>query len=196
MEPRNEEPSADVAPHKRGWAAIRDSDDKSGCDARVMTQLVAKQRRRRQRRNRRGEVVKLTIRGFPLTFPLCPGPKVMVPVDGPWIQSMVSDLITRKKEAPEASSQAPDGMRLHMTEVDKGRLSWRGPSGKSPASWIVKYMDHQGRAKVSRAGLTVPRVSLAGENEEGVIKAALQVLQKARRAWNRLDQPGAERYVF
>ena len=191
--------SSQVVSRKRGRNRIMDSDDEAEVAVpSVLAKPKPKARIRRQRRTRRGEFVNLTIRNFSLTFTLASGPKMLVPVEGTGIQNIVDDLLPRRTEVRKHVSMSSDDVKEHLTEVDKGRLLWRSPSWDRPGCWTICYRDAAGERMRSSAGLRVPRTSLAGEVLElkEVTHAALQVLKKARREWNRLDQSDAERYVL
>ena len=138
----------------------------------------------------------LEIRGFVLTFTVLSGPKILVPLENSAIQKIVDDLLPRKGEA-KASSQVDDGVKGNLTEEDSGRIQWRCPSRGAPGFWTIRYLDANGERLSTCAGLRVPLLSLAGERltSEEYVRAALQVLRRARREWDRLDQSDAARYL-
>ena len=83
-----------------------------------------------------------------------------------------------------------------MTPLDVRRLIWRRCSAHGSGSWAVRYVDSFGQMRVSTKGLQVPRMSLGGEafSEEDAHAAALQVMKKAKREWNRLDLSDEDRF--
>ena len=189
--------SSQVGAPKRGRGKILDSDDEAEV-AKTGVVVKAAAKPRRKVRTRRGEFVNLNIRGFALTFTVSSGPKIMIPLQGNGIQNIVDNLLPRRGEAKGLVSAAAAEITKHMTEEDKGRVLWRRPSACRAGSWTVYYEDSAGKRCSSSAGLRVPRQSLAGDmlSADEITGAALQVLLKARRLWNRLDRSEAERYVF
>ena len=63
---------------------------------------------------------------------------------------------------------------------------------------MIRYLNGDGDTVTTQAGLSVPIVSLNGEelSEEDYKEAALQVLQRARTEWNRCDHSEAERIAM
>ena len=148
----------------------------------------------------RGEFVNAKLRGMSFCFTVISGPRVCVPIEGPWVENMVQDLLSRRDEENqhkcEAASQAR-GPKSLLTDADKGRICWRSRTSTTEAAWAICFTTKQGVEKWARAGLSVPATSLTGEPimEEEFLNNARQVLVKARREWNRVDFSGADRFV-
>ena len=186
---------------KRGRGKILDSDDEADCLVSAVTGPAKPKRQarhaRRRPRARRGELMTLSIRGFCTTMTVVAGPKILIPVDESVVQKIVEDLLPRKGEAKHGAKHSADQViKDQLTEEDRGRVRWRSATRSSPGFWTVSFQDEDGARISSSAGLRVPLLSLAGEelSSEDYQAAALQVLRKARRQWDRLDQSDAERY--
>ena len=121
----------------RGRSAVM-SDSDSG-DESEQAPRKKQPRRQHMRGAKRGEFLTLEIRGKPVTYTVMTGPRIVVPVDGPWIQHLIADLMPRageeEKEVAQASSQ-PCGKEL-LTDMDAGRIFWRGSSvGSAPGGQL------------------------------------------------------------
>ena len=132
-------------------------------------------------------------------FTAISGPRVCVPIDGPWVENMVQDLLSRRDEPANDKSEAVSqvrGPKSLLTEEDKGRICWRSRTTTTEASWAICFTNKGGVEKYARAGLSVPSTALTGEPimEEAFLNNASQVLIKARREWNRADFSGADRF--
>ena len=153
----------------------------------------------RKRTIPRGEFVNAKLRGMSFCFTVISGPRLCVPIDGPWVENMVQDLLSRRDEENqhkcEAASQGR-GPKMLLTETDKGRIGWRSRTSTTEAAWAICFTDKHGVEKWARAGLSVPSTALNGEPimEEAFLNNARQVLIKARREWNRVDFSGADRF--
>ena len=185
---------------KRGRGAVMsdsDSDEEQEEDSGHMKRTKAAVRKRT---TPRGEFVNAKLRGMSFCFTVISGPRVCVPIDGPWVENMVQDLLSRRDEENqhkcEAASQAR-GPKSLLTDADKGRICWRSRTSTTEAAWAICFTTKQGVEKWARAGLSVPATSLTGEPimEEEFLNNARQVLVKARREWNRVDFSGADRFV-
>lgn len=182
-------------PERKGRAAVMsDSDSEGGGAMEKPGGLAAKNVRVSGVRGkpRRGDWVTISIRGFALQLTVVRGPRLAIPVEGPWLQRVISDLHPR---AHEASSQG-EKASLGLEETDRGRIRWRGESATNSASWVVTYSDGQGRMRDFRAGLTVKGHGVTGERLtlDAFRANAKRLLATARAHWNRLDCSGAERY--
>ena len=87
-------------PEKRGRKRVLDSDDEAevgaasgGSGLRAKTKPLSP-----CRPHRRAEFVHAEVRGMDLTFMVTAGPKVFVPVDGPWLPMIVKHLVGRTGE--------------------------------------------------------------------------------------------------
>ena len=91
-----------------------------------------------------------------------------------------------------------DPMREEMSSQDKARLTWRRPTLKRPGAWSVRFENSQGELQTWSKGLQVPSMHLDGSllNEDEQVRAAQQVMKKAKREWNRLDCSEEERFVI
>jgi hypothetical protein len=199
--------SSQVVTHlqkKKGKAAIMSDSDESSD-----TRHLAKNRPTRRPR-RRGQFVNVTIRGFAFKFTVSNGPKLLVPVQGPWTQSMVSHLLLRAgatkplsmSSSDVASSQEQESKsptfepRSLLTNLDKGRIRWRPPSASQLAAWVIVYEGDSGKIRTFRTGLIVHAHTLSGsrvppqEFKDNVAK----VLARARDLWNEMDKSKRERY--
>jgi hypothetical protein len=180
-----------VSQRKVGKAAIlsgSEDEPEAGKDA---DEPRARRKRPMRRRPRLGELVTRQARGFELTFTLGRGPKVLVPTDGPFIDCIVKDLRPRGGESsptPPASSQ--EGVTDSASSQDKGRVFWRGSGAQ------ICYQDADGKARQTRAGLSMPRRGLTHEelSPEEVSATRAKLMEKARREWNRLDKSSAKRF--
>ena len=147
---------------------------------------------------KRGEFLTSEIRGKPVTYTVMTGPRIVVPVDGPWIQHLIADLMPRageeEKMVAQASSQ-PCGKVL-LTDMDVGRIFWRPSSVGSDPGWTVVLEGEDGKKRFKRAGLSVPRCGLNGDtlSDEGFLHNARQVLARARKLWNAEDMSGRDRF--
>lgn len=151
----------------------------------------------RRLRAKRGEFFTLDVRGKPMTYTLMTGPRIVVPIDGPWIQHVVDDLLPRageqEKAVGQASSQGRPKDLLHL--MDHGRIFWRDSSVSSDPGWTIVVQDDDGKKRFRRAGLSVPRRGLSGDtlSGEGFLQNARLVLEKARKKWNNEDMSGRDR---
>ena len=201
LEPLTDAASSQAPAAKRGRDRILDSDDERDVAAGQVVPAPAAPRRRGkgngQRRVKRGEFINITIRGFQLMFTVKVGPKIMVPVECPGLQLIVNDLRPRAHEQRLRATASEDPIKKQMTELDRGRLIWRRPTASSPGCWSVRYHNMLGQLRTFSKNLQVPRVSLDGErlSPEEELRAALQVMKKARREWNRLDLSTEDRFV-
>ena len=145
---------------EKGKAAIMSDTDESSD-----TRLLSKNRPTR-RQTRRGQFVNVMMRGFAFKFTVSNGPKILVPVQGPWTQSMVSHLLLRaggtkhlsmstSDVAPshEQESQSPTlEPRSLLTHCDKGRIRWRPPSATELPAWVVVYASDLWKIRTFRSG--------------------------------------------
>ena len=135
-----------------------------------------------------------------LTFTVAAGPKVFVPVDGPWLPMIVEHLVGRKGEEKQ-KQYGDDNFGSLLQDIDKGRVSWRTTAGSasSQGGWLLRYYAaSKGKHRSTVAKLHVPRHGLSGEilATADVESAAAQVLRRARLMWNRLDESEGPRYVI
>ena len=181
-------------PKKKGRLAIL-SDSENDSDNHSEEKQSSRKRRRPAstgRRARRGEFVNVELRRKPFTFTVLSGPRVFVPVDGPWVANMIEDLLPRAGEkarkGPVALSQLQP--KTWLSEAEKVFIAWRPASRTTADSWAVRYTDKRGVKRWSRRGLVVPRTSMTREpvSDETFLANARAVLVKARRYWNSLDQ--------
>ena len=153
----------------------------------------------RKRTIPRGEFVNAKLRGMSFCFTVISVPRVCVPIDGPWVENMVQDLLTRRHEENkhkcEVASQVL-GPKSLLTDADKGRICWRSRTSTTEAAWAICFTNKHGVEKWARAGLCVPSRALSGEplRDDAILSNAKQVLIRARREWNRLDESGADRF--
>ena len=170
-----------------------DSDEEKEEDSGHMKRAV------RKRTIPRGEFVNAKLRGMSFCFTVVSGPRVCVPIDGPWVENMVQDLLSRRDEENqhkcEAASQVR-GPKSLLTEADQGRIFWRSRTTTTEASWLIGYTDRNGVQRLARGGLSVPPTSLIGEPimEEAFLDNARKVLIRARREWNQADFSGGTRF--
>ena len=185
---------------KRGREAVMsdsDSDEEKGEDSGHMKRTKTAVR---QRRTPRGEFVNAKIRGMSFCFTVMAGPRVCVPIDGPWVQNMVQDLSSRRDEPGKHKCEVVSkvrGPKSLLTEEDKGRICWRSRTTTTEAAWAICFTNKHGVEKYARAGLSVPSTALNGEpiTEEAFLDNARKVLYKARKEWDRADHSGADRFA-
>ena len=80
----------------------------------------------------------LDVRGFPLTFTIDSGPKILVDMQPSVIQRIVDDLLPRRGEAKQGFSHEADlAVKQASSQEDKGRLLWRSPSLRGPGCWTA-----------------------------------------------------------
>ena len=184
-----------LVPRKGRSAVMSDSD--SGHET---EQAPRKKHPRRRHRlgAKRGEFLALEIRGKPVTYTVMSGPRIVVPVDGPWIGHLIDDLMPRTGEQEKMVVQAsrPTCVQELLTDVDVGRIFWRPSSIGSDPGWTIVLGNVDGKKRFKRAGLSVPCCGLNGDNlsEEGFLHNARQVLTRARKMWNAEDSSGRERF--
>ena len=147
----------------------------------------------------RGEFVNAKIRGMSFCFTVMAGPRVCVPIEGPWLENMIQDLLSRRDEKNKyKSADVSDtgGPKSLLTEKDKGRIAWKSSTTTTAAAWGIHFVNKHGVEKWARAGLSVPSTSLTGEeiDEDTFLENARQVLIKARKEWDRADHSGADRF--
>ena len=156
-------------------------------------------RARRKRGIPRGEFVNAKLRGMSFCFTVVSGPRVCVPIDGPWVENMIQDLMSRRDEEKQHKCEAASqglGPKSLLTEADKGRVCWRSRTSTTEAAWAICYTDKHGAQRFARGGLSVPSTSLTGEpiREDAFMDNARQVLVRARKEWNRADWSEADRF--
>ena len=181
---------------KRGRSKILDSDDEQELGGNMQAMVPRRQSRAKRPRMRRGQFVTADIRGMQLQFTVLQGPRVLVQMDEVVIHRIVTDLLPRRDELREASSQ--DMMKEDLVPLDKGRVKWSAGRYGGDGSWVVWYQDSCGSRRRFTSGLSIPRLSLAGDplTAEEQHAAGRQKLIKARREWNRLDASELQRYDF
>ena len=181
---------------KKGRSAVM-SDSDSGHES-EQAPPKKQPRRRRMRGAKRGEFLTLEIRGKPVTYTVMTGPRIVVPVDGPWIQHLIADLLPRAGEEEKIGAQASSQIcgKVLLEEMDVGRIFWRPSSVGSDPGWTVVLVGEDGKKRFKRAGLSVPRCGLNGDmlSEEGFLNNARQVLARARKLWNAEDMSDRERF--
>jgi hypothetical protein len=176
----------------KGRRAILSSDSEdAGSDApKPRRRLKAK--KDSHRAIKRWDMVTLTVRGFPLTFSVAEGPRLVIPVSGENLQNIVKDLQPRGGESLMICAQDD---RQHNTpasllrEEDKGRIMYRRACRTTKAAFIVSFTDQHGRARTSRAGLLLHSDDVDGKPlaSEAFMATAKTTLQRARHEWNRLN---------
>ena len=191
---------------KRGRQAVmsdNDSDEEGapGCepkqDSKHMKRFKAAPRKPM---TPRGEFVNAKIRGMSFCFTVMAGPRVCVPIEGPWLENMIQDLLSRRDEKNKYNRSADvsnkGGPKSLLTEKDKGRIAWKSQTTTTAAAWAIRFINKHGVEKCLRAGLSVPSTSLTGEkiDEDAFLENARQVLIKARKEWDRADHSGADRF--
>ena len=203
--------AVDASVH-RGRKRILDSDDEAdlsapaGGDAAASSHAEQPAGGRRPnckrahggRRVKRGEFLNRDVRGMHLTFTVLRGPRLFVPVDGPWLQLILEHLAGRSGEPKRGEDATSVDFRALLQKTDRARVVWRGglASASSHGSWMVRYLHTDGRCRAWSSGLAVPRRALSGEiyTSTEAEHAASQVLQRARRTWDRLDVSSLPRY--
>ena len=181
---------------KKGRQAVMsdsDSDDENERPQKRIKPAV------RKRTTPRGEFVNVKIRGMSFCFTVMAGPRVCVPIEGPWLENMVQDLLSRRDEESKEKCEAVShktGPKSLLTEQDKGRIGWRCRTTTTAAAWVICFTNKHGVEKWARAGLSVPSMSLIGEeiHDEAFLDNARKVLIKARKEWDRADHSGADRF--
>ena len=184
---------------KRGRQAVmsdNDSDEENEQDSGHMKRTKAAPRKRM---TPRGEFVNAKIRGMSFCFTVMAGPRVCVPIEGPWLENMIQDLLSRRDEKSKYKCEAVSQVRgptSLLTEKDKGRIAWKSQTTTTAAAWAIRFINKHGVEKWARAGLSVPSTSLTGEkiDEDAFLENARQVLIKARKEWDRADHSGADRF--
>ena len=69
------------------------------------------------------------------------GPRVFIPINGPWVENMVQDLLSRRDEVRKREDEAVSqdgGPRPLLTDADKGRISWRARTSTVDAALLHK----------------------------------------------------------
>ena len=82
---------------KRGRQAVM-SDSGSDEEGSPGTSSVRVKTAARKRGIPRGEFVNAKLRGMSLCFTVVSGPRVCVPIDGPWVDDMIQDMWSRRGE--------------------------------------------------------------------------------------------------
>ena len=162
------------------------------------TPRVRSMPKRRRLGAKRGDFRTLDIRGKPLTFTVLQGPRIVVPVDGPWIQQLIDDLMPRGGEQERTDDGQSTGPcpKFMLQPLDRGRIYWRSSTGAIDPSWLIAVKDADGKRRCKRAGLTVPRRALSGDmlSHEAFLHNAELVLRRARSNWNAWDTSSLARY--
>ena len=113
----------------------------------------------RMRTTPRGEFINAKIRGMSFCFTVMAGPRVCVPIEGPWVENMVQDLLSRRDEKSKHKCLVVSqdrGPKSLLTEKDKGRIVWRSRTTTTSAAWAICVTNKRGVEKWARAGLSVP----------------------------------------
>ena len=108
----------------------------------------------RKRTTPRGEFVNAKIRGMSFCFTVMAGPRVCVPIEGPWLENMVQDLLSRRYEESKHKCLVVSqdrGPKSLLTETDKGRICWRSRTSTTEAAWLVCFTTKHGVEKSARA---------------------------------------------
>ena len=192
---------AQGAARKKGRQAILSesgSDEEASDAGQKRNTGKRKQCRVHKEQPKTGEFVCARLRGIDLTFSVGRGPRVVIPVDGPWIQQIVDELLPRAGEvqASGRSASSQENPKRALTELDAGRIMWRPLTVSTQPAWTIVYHNADGEKKETRSGLQVPLKSLCGTELSGrdFHEAAVQVLNKARKLWNELDRTDKDRY--
>ena len=188
---------------KKGRAAVMSDSDDDKEEDEAASQIRPKKRARaarRERRTPRGEFITSKIRGMEFCYTIGVGPRVFIPINGPWVENMIQDLLSRRDEVRKHGDKAESqggGPSSLLTDADRGRICWRARTSTVEAAWQICFTNAHGVMKNARAGLAVPSTALSGEpiTESAFLDNARQVLKKARREWNRVDHSGGERYA-
>ena len=140
---------------KRGRQAVMsdtDSDEENEQDSGRMKRTKAAPRKRT---TPRGEFVNAKIRGMSFCFTVMAGPRVCVPIEGPWLENMIQDLLSRRdeeskyKSADVSNKGCPKSL---LTEKDKGRIDWKSQTTTTAAAWSIHFINKHGVEKWARAG--------------------------------------------
>ena len=146
-----------------------------------------------------GEFVTADIRGCKLCFTVMRGPRILVPIDGPWIDALVQHLLPRAGEAfySQDLAESQQSPRSLLKNADNGRVVWKQSTGSTASGWRIQYLDEKGQRRQTRAGLIVPDTTLSGERATGTawMNNCKHVLAKARKIWDRVDASGDMRYT-
>ena len=100
-----------------------------------------------------GEFVCAQVRGIDLTFTIGRGPRVVFPVDGPWIQQVVDELLPRAGEVRSSgrSASSQEDPKSALTELDAGRIMWRPLTVSTQPAWTLVYHTAEGEKKTRGA---------------------------------------------
>ena len=116
------------------------------------------------------------------------GRGIVVPVDGPTLPDMVSNMRTMvqagEQPIPDLGKQKRRQEALKARDpTDGGRLRW----DSAKTTYIIKYINEQGAMRTTSKTLGVPRVNAFSA-------AKFVALNKARALWNARDCSGAPRF--
>ena len=100
-----------------------------------------------------------------MTYAVMTGLRIVVPIDGPWIQHVVDDLLPRAGEQEKVVGQASSqgGPKDLLQSMDQGRIFWRDSSVSTHPGWTIMVQGDDGKKRFKRAGLSVPRRGLSGD---------------------------------
>ena len=183
---------------KRGRQAVMSDSDSDNEKEQDSGRMKRTKKAVRKRTTPRGEFINAKIRGMEFCFTVTSGPRVCVPIEGPWLENMVQDLLSRRHEESRSGEivRQKNGPKSLLTEKDKGRIAWGCQTKTTAAAWVICFTNKDGVEKRARSGLAVPSMSLTGEQipEEKFLDNARKVLIKARKEWDRVDHSGADRF--
>ena len=152
---------AQGATRNKGRQAIVSQSDSDGADSdEQQTPHIAKRKQRRLQKEQPkiGEFVCICVRGINSTFTIGRGPRVVIPVDGPWIQNIVDELLPRAGEPRSSgrSASCQEDPRSALTGMDAGRIMWRPLTVSTTPSWTLVFTNADGEKRETRSGLAVP----------------------------------------
>ena len=198
MPPLQDGADSGQAPRRAaGRGRFMDSDDEAEVKAAAVRVPLAKAKPVKQSKRRKGEFANLTVKEIPMTFTVTKGPRILLPADELTLERIVEHLMPRRGEPKQAASQAGGGsVKPLVNALDKGRIWWRSSTWRATGAWTIRYKGAGGEVHKTCAGLRVPTESLSGDTLDPADyqKAIGQVLNKARREWNRLDCSEHTRY--
>ena len=190
----------------KGRKAVFSSDDEDDADNKKTGCEPTKSANARgvaRSRLARGELWSVTADGVTLTCALGRGKTVHVVVENGIVERIVSHLHNNIATAAKGEEITQAYNRL-LSKQDMVRIVWRSSNFISrnntnsvcQGGWQIHFTDANGKKKSSRTGLSVPIMGLSGaaRTQDEYMDAAREVLVKARRTWNEMDQSLEDRF--
>ena len=130
----------------------------------------------------------LTVRGMSLTFAVCHGRKMYVPLEGRWLQLIIEHIASESLQ--EGVEPSPDFVAL-LRKSDRPFIGWRSASlgADVHGNWYMRFQAQDGSKRLGSAGFRVPRMDLSGQiySASDALHAVRQVLHRVKMRWNERD---------